>query len=146
MPACFIFSTAFITSSFLTSYFLTLSSKFTLFIMTSTTLILFTSNHFFFTSVCSLLSFFTPTSQSGLLLNPFALPILLPEICFNTKSNLDRYRAHRICLWFNFWLLMKYSRFLWSVHTSNLLLAPSRKCLHASRHCITASISLSYIS
>ena len=60
--AHFIFSTAFITSLSLTSHFLTLSSKSIPSIMTSTTLIVFTSNHSFFTNVCSLLSFSTPIS------------------------------------------------------------------------------------
>ena len=77
MSTHFIPSTTFITSSSFASHFLTLSNRSTSFIIISTILILFASNYSFFTNVYFSLSFSTPTSQSGLLLNLFAFPILL---------------------------------------------------------------------
>ena len=47
---------------------------------------------------------------------------------------------------FDFCAFIKYSRFLWSVHISNLYCAPSNKCLHASNPLTIANISLSCIS
>ena len=145
-PACFIFSTAFITSSSLTFDTLTFSNRSTPFIITSTVSVLLTFSYSGFTSTSFSLSLFTSTSQSGLLLRLFAFPILLSGICFNMKSNLDRYSAYPACLWFSFCTFIKYSRFLWSVQISNFVVVPSRKCLHASRPLTTASISLLYIS
>ena len=97
------------------------------------------SGSLIFTSISFSLSFSTPTSQSGPLLRLSAFPILLPGTCFNPKLNLDRYRAYFTCLQFNFCTFMKYSRFLWSVYISNLVVVPSRKYLYASRHLITAT-------
>ena len=57
------------------------------------------------------------------------LPILLLATCFNVKSNLDKYNDHLICLQFNFWAFMKYSKFLWSIQISNRFLTLSKKCI-----------------
>ena len=132
--------------SFFVSNFLISSSRSIPSITTSIPYIALTSNHFFFTSTLSLLSLFMPIFQSGCLLRLSAHPILLPGICFRWKSNLDRYRAHCACLLFNFWLLIKYSRFLWLLQFSNLSCVPSSKCLHSSRYLMIANISLSWIS
>jgi len=141
-PALFISSTVFITSSSFTFDFLTSSSRSTLSIIISTISVLLTSSYSGFTNILFSLSFSTLVSQSSLLLRLSTFPILLPSTCFNVKSNLDRYKAYRACLWFNFCAFIKYSRFLWSVHISNLTISPSRKCLHASKHLTTANISL----
>ena len=61
IPVCFISSIAFTILLSLASYFLTLFIRSTPFIITSVTLILFVSNYSFFTSICFLLSFSTPT-------------------------------------------------------------------------------------
>ena len=139
-PACFISSTVLMTLSSFTFDSLTFFNKSTSSINTSSTLVLL--SHSAFTSVLSSLSLSIPFLQSGLLLSPFAFPILLPGTYFNKKSNLDRNNAHFAYRLFNFWFVMKYSKFLWSVQILNLVLAPSRKCLHASKHLITANISL----
>ena len=111
-PAHFIFSTTFITLSSFTSNFLISSSRSSSLIITSITYIALTSNHSFFTSTLFSLSLSMPICQSGHLLRLSAYPILLSGTCFRWKLNLNRYRAHHACLLFNFWLLMKYSRFL----------------------------------
>ena len=89
-PAHFISSTALMILSSFALLFLILSrmsiSSITI-VDTCTTL---ASNYSFFTSICSSLSLFTPTSQSGLLLRPSVFPILLSVTCFKTKSNLDK--------------------------------------------------------
>ena len=142
-PARFISSTAFTTSSSFASFFHILLRMSTPSMITSDTCVALVSNHFFFTNICSSLSFSTPISQSNFLLNPSAFSILLLDTCFRIKSNLDKYSAYLACRLFNFWLLIKYSRFLWSNQISNFPFASSRKCLQASRHRITANISLS---
>ena len=114
-------------------------------IITSPICIALTSIHSFFTNTLSLLSLSVPTCQSGLWLKPCAFPMLLPGTCFRVKLNLDRYNAHLACRQFNFWLLMKYSRFLWLLHISKLFCAPSNKCLYSSKHLMIASISWSWI-
>ena len=76
-------------------------------------LLVFSLSYSGFTNTWFLLLFSTPTSQSGCLLSLSAFPILFPIMCFNTKLNLDRYNIHQACLQFNFWLLIKYCRFLW---------------------------------
>ena len=128
-PVYFISFTALVTLSSLALFFLILSrisiSSITIF-NTCVTLI---SNYFFFISICSLLTLFTPTFQSGHLLRPSVFLIFLSGTCFKIKLNLDRYKAYLACCLFNFWLFMKYSRFLWSDHISNFLFASSRKCL-----------------
>ena len=139
-PAHFISSTALTTSSSFTLDYLTFSSKSTPSTIISTFSVYLTSNHFAFTNISFSLSLSTPISQSGLLLRLSAFPVLLPRTCFNVKSNLDRYNAHLACLQFNFCTFIKYSRFLWSVQISNLTTVPSRKCLHAFKHLITANI------
>ena len=101
-----------------------------------------TSSHYFFTNTLSLLSLSIPIYQSGHLLRLSALSILLSNTCFSIKSNLDRYNAYFACLWFNFWLLMKYSRFLWSLQISNFICVPSSRCLYSSGYQIIASIFL----
>ena len=108
----FISSTVFTTLSSFTLDCQTFSSKSTLSTITSIFSILLTSNHSVFTNVLFLLSLFTPTFQSGLLLKLFAFPILLPRTYFSLKSNLDRYNAYLACLWFSFCTFTKYSRFL----------------------------------
>ena len=145
-PTCFISSTTFITLSSLASDSLIFLIRSTPLITTSVVYIALTSNYSFFTNTLSSLSLSTPICQSGHLLRLLALPILLPGTCFNIKSNLDRYKTHCACLLFNFWLLMKYSRFLWLLQISNLVHVPSSKCLHSSRHWIITNISLSWIS
>ena len=144
--ARFISSTAFTTSSSFASDFLTSSSRSTPSTIISTTSVLLTFSYSGFINVSSSLSLSTLTSQSGLLLRLSVFPILLPGTCFNVKSNLDRYKAYLACLLFNFCTFMKYSRFLWSVQISNFIVAPSKKCLYASKHLMTANISLSCIS
>ena len=104
-----------------------------------------TSNYSFFMSTLSSLSLSTPICQSSHLLRLSAHPILFPSICFRWKSNLNRYKAHCACLLFDFWLLMKYLRFLWSLQILNLPCVPSSKCLYSSRHLMIANISLSWI-
>ena len=111
-PAYFISSTAFITLLSFASNSVIFSNRSTLSIITSVTFVTLTSSYSFFNNVLFLLSFSTPFCQSGCLLRLLAFPILLPETCLSVKSNLDRYSAHLACLQFNFWLLMKYSRFL----------------------------------
>ena len=145
-PAYFISSTTWITSLFLTFDCLTFSSKSTLYMITSTPSVLLTFNYSSLTSISSLLSLSTPISQSGLLLKLSTFPILLPGTCLSIKSNLDRYRAYLACLLFNFYVFMKYSRFLWSIQISNFIITPSRKCLHASKHLTTTNIFLLCIS
>ena len=93
-----------------------------------------------------LLFFSIPTFQSGHLLSLSTFPIFVPNIYFKVKSNLDRYNAHWACLQFNFYTFMKYSKFLWSVQTSNLYFTPSSKFLQFSKPLITTNISLSWIS
>ena len=88
--ALFISSTNLTTSLSFVLLFLILSRISTLSITTSDTSVALIFNYSFFTNVCSLLSLFTPTSQSNLLLNPSAFPILLPGTCFKIKSNLDK--------------------------------------------------------
>jgi len=39
-------------------------------------------------------------------------PILLPRTCFSIKLNLDRYKVYLACLLFNFYIFIKYLRFL----------------------------------
>ena len=63
-----------------------------------------------FSSSLSTLSF-----QSDHLLSLSTFLIFVPGICFNIKSNLDKYKAYQACLWFNFCAFIKYSKFLWSV-------------------------------
>ena len=110
IPAFFISSTAFTTFSSPSCTLLILFFKF------SSSIIVFAFlTHSGFINFWSLLSFFTPSYQSGLLLNPSAFSMLFPGTCFNVKLNCDRYRAYLTCLWFNFWLIIKYWRFLWSV-------------------------------
>ena len=77
------------------------------------------------------LSFSISTFQSSLLLSLSAFSILVPGTYFKVKSNLDKYKAHHVYLWFNFCTFMKYSKFLWSVQISNLDCAPSSKCVIA---------------
>ena len=113
--ACFISSTALTTLSSFTSDFLIFSNKFTSLNTTSTTCTVLTSNYSFFTSTLSLLSLSTLIYQSRCLLRLLVLSILLPGTCLSIKSNLNKYNIYLVCLWFNFWLLMKYSRFSWSL-------------------------------
>ena len=145
-PACFISSTAFTTSLSCTFDYLTFFSRSTLSTIISTASVLLTSSYSAFTNVLFSLSLSIPASQSGLLLRLSTFLILLPGTCFNMKSNLDRYNAYLVCLQFNFCTFMKYSRFLWLVQILNLIVASSRKYLHASKHLIMANISLLYIS
>jgi len=145
-PACFISSTTLTTLLSLTFDCLTCSNKSTPSTIIFTVSVLFISSYSSFTNVSFLLSFSTPIFQSSLLLKLSVFPILLPRMCFNVKSNLDRYNAYLACLQFNFCIFIKYSRFLWSVQILNFTTIPSRKWLHASKHLTTANISLSYIS
>ena len=85
--------------------------------------------HSFFISFLFSLFFSIPTFQSGLLLNSSAFSIFAPSTCFKTKSNLDKYNIQQACFLFNFCAFMKYSKFLWSVQTSNLDFVLSNKCL-----------------
>ena len=140
----FIFSTTFTTSLSFASNFLIFSIiSFSVFLINnylfSITLI---SNYSSFNIIWFLLLLFTLSTQSTLLLRLSAYPILLPAIYFKAKSNLDKYKAYLVCLWFNFWAFIKYSKFLWLVHISKQLLAPSKKCLHASKYQIITNISL----
>ena len=146
ISACFISSTAFITSSSFTLNCFTFSSRSTSFMITFTSSVLYTFSHSSLTKVSFLLSFSTPTSQSGLLLRLSTFSILLSRIYLSAKSNLDRYRVYFACLLFNFCAFIKYSRFLWSVQTLNFVVVPSRKYLYTSKYLITANISLSCIS
>ena len=66
--ACYIFSTAFITSLSFAFDFLIFSNKSTSFIITSVTYIALTSNHSLFNNVLFSLSFSTPFYQFGCLL------------------------------------------------------------------------------
>ena len=142
IPACFISSTTFTTLLSFTFDFCTFFSRSTLSTIISTASVFLTSNHFSFTNVLFLLSFFTPISQFDLLLRLSTFPILLPRTYFNIKLNLDQYSAHLACLQFSFCTFIKYLRFLWSIQISNLAIVPSRKCLYTSRHLITTNISL----
>ena len=101
--------------------------------------VLLTSNHSGLTNILSLLSLFTPISQSSLLLKLSVFPILLPRICLSVKSNLNRYRVYLTCLLFNFYTFMKYSRFLWSVQILNFVVVLSREYLHISKYLTTAN-------
>ena len=137
IPTLFSFSTAFTTL---------LSSSYALLILffrsPSSIIVLAPLIYSGFISFWSLLSFSTPSCQLGLLLSLSVFFMLFPGTCFNVKLNRDRYKAHLACLQFNFWLVIKYWRFLWSVQISNSSFAPFKQYLHASRHLITASISL----
>jgi len=68
--------------------------------------------HSGFINVLSLLLFSIPSCQSGPLLNLFTFSILFPGIYLSAKSNLDKYSIYLACLWFSFWLDIKYCRFL----------------------------------
>ena len=68
--------------------------------------------YFYFISFWFSLLFSTSTFQSSLILSSFTFPIFIPSICFKVKSSLDRYNAHLVCLWFNFYAFIQYSRFL----------------------------------
>jgi len=109
---CFISSTVFITSLFFASDPLIFSNRSTSSIITSATCVALIFSYFFFNNVLSLLFLLTPFCQSGRLLRLLAFSILDPGTCLSMKSNLNRYKAHHACLQFNFWLLMKYSKFL----------------------------------
>ena len=111
-PAHFISSTTLMTSLFFTFNCSTFSNKSTSSTTISTIFVLLTSSYSGFTNILFLLSFFTPTSQSDLLLKLSVFSILLPRTCFNVKSNLDMYNAHLACLQFNFCTFIKYMRFL----------------------------------
>ena len=111
-PACFIFSTVFITSLSFTLNCFTFSSRFTSSMITSTSSVLYTSSYSSLINISFLLSLSTPTSQSSLLLRLSTFPILLSGTCLSAKSNLDRYRAYLACFLFNFCAFIKYSRFL----------------------------------
>ena len=65
---------------------------------------------------------------------------LIPALELASLTN--RYKVYLACLLFNFCAFIKCSRFLWSVQISIFSTAPSKKCLHASRHLTTANISL----
>jgi len=145
-PAHFISPTTLTTSLSFTFDFLTFSSRFISSTITSTFSIFLTFSYSDFTNISSLLSLFTPTSQSSLLLKLSTFPILLLGTYFSIKSNLNRYNAYLACLLFNFCAFIKYSRFLWSVQISNLVVVPSRKYLYASKHLTIANISLLCIS
>ena len=110
--AHFISSTILITLSSLTFDCFTFSSKSTPFTITSTFSVFLTSNYSGFTNVLSLLSFFTPISQSSLLLKLSAFPILLSGTYFSIELNLDKYKAHLACFLLNFCTFIKYLRFL----------------------------------
>ena len=97
----------------------------------------------FLINIWSSMSFYTPTFQSGLLLSPSTFPIFVPETCFKMKLDLNKYYTQQACLWFNFCIFIKYSKFLQSIQTSNLYLVPSNKCFQFSNPLITANISLS---
>ena len=47
------------------------------------------------------------------------LPMVFPGRWGRRKSNLASSNDHRACLWFSFLVIIKYSRFLWSVQISN---------------------------
>ena len=111
-PAHFISSTALTTLLFFTLDCFIFSNRSTSSTITSTFSVLLFSNYFFFTNVSSLLSLSTPTFQSGLLLRLSIFSIFVLGMCFNTKSNLDRYSVHLACHLFNFCAFIKYSRFL----------------------------------
>ena len=121
IPALFSFSTTFTTFSSPSYAFLILSFRSSSSTIVSTPLI-----YSGFISFWSSLSFSTPSYQSGLLLSLSAFPMLFPGTCFNVKLNCDRYRAYLTCLQFNFWLVIKYWRFLWSVQISNSSFTPSK--------------------
>ena len=144
-PAHFISSTALITLSSFTFDLLTFFSRSTLSTIISTSIFL-TSNHSSLTNVSFSLFLFMPTSQSSLLLRLSAFPILLLRTCFNVKLNLDRYKAYLACLQFNFCIFIKYSRFLWSIQISNLIIVFSRKYFYVSKHLTMVNISLLCIS
>ena len=65
-----------------------------------------------FINIWFLLFFSASSCQSGLLLNLSIFFILFSRICFKVKLNHDRYNVYLACLWFNFWLVIKYYRFL----------------------------------
>ena len=121
IPVFFISSTAFTTFSFPSYALLILSFKFPFSIIVSAPL-----THSSFINFWSLLSFSTPSCQSGLLFNLSTFSMLFPGTCFDEKLNCDRYRAYLACLQFNFWLVIKYWRFLWSVQISNSSFALSK--------------------
>ena len=108
----FISLMAFTISSFFTLDCFTFSSRLTPPTIISIFSVFLTSSYLGFTNVLSLLSLFTLTFQSGLLLKLSTFSILLPRTCFSIKSNLDRYRTYLACLLFNFCVFIKYSRFL----------------------------------
>ena len=107
IPTLFNSSTAFTTFSFLSCAFLIFSFRFSFSIIVSA-LLIYSS----FINFWSSLSFSTPSYQPGLLLNSSVFPMLFPGTCFSAKLNCNRYRAYLACLWFNFWFVIKYWRFL----------------------------------
>jgi len=138
-PVCFISSIAFITLLSFAFDFFIFSIKSTSLIITSSIYITLISIYSFFINTLSLLFLFTFTCQFGFWLKLFTLFILLPDTCFKRKSNLDRYKAYAY-LWFNFWLFIKYSRFLWSLQILNLFWVSFNKYLYSSKYLTIASI------
>ena len=53
--------------------------------------------------------------------------------------------AHYTCFLFRTFIMVKYSKFLWSVNTLICIATPNRYTLHYFRHSTIASISLLYI-
>ena len=145
-PAHFISSTTLTILSSFTFDCLIFSNKSTLSTITSTFFVLLTSSYSGYTNVLSLLSLFTSTFQSGLLLKLSTFSILLPETCFSVKLNFDRQYIYYTCFLFNFCAFMKYFKFLQSVYILNLVVVPSKKYFHISKHLTTTNIFLSYIS
>ena len=107
IPILFSSSTTFTTFLFPSYAFLILSLRFPSSTSISTSLI-----HSSLINILSLLSFSTPFCQSALWLSPLALSMLFLGMCFKVKLKHDKYKVYQTCLWFNFWLIMKYWRFL----------------------------------
>ena len=83
---------------------------------------------------------------SDLLVSALGLPPCFPGRYMILKLNRDKNPDHLACLRFNSFVVVKYSRFLWSVITLTGDDVPSSSGLHSSKHRTIASSSLSYIS
>src|SRR5882724_13234784 len=69
-----------------------------------------------------------------------------PILDTREKSNHMSQRDQHPCLWFRFWDILKYMKFLWSFRISIVCLVPSRMCLHSSRPQMTNRSSLLWTS
>jgi len=110
-----------------TSSFFNFSTIFTLDSFTTTSIKL--QIYSFFINFWFSLPFSILIFQSGFLLKLSISPIFVPSTYFKMKSNLNKYNIYLVCLQFNFYTFIKYSKFLWFIQTLNLNFVPSNKYL-----------------